>query len=104
MKQNLRTDLNYTSFEGQEVLNLLPIANKERVAALVDLSVLQRVIGSLDTVDLYTMKSRFMDKVQRIQTLPDYLDLLQEEIAFHNTINIIRTVEVKKFEASLEED
>lgn len=95
MQKQTNPNLRYTTFDGIEVLNLLP-DNLERPAALVDLSALQRIITHLETVDLYTLKSRMCDKIMKADTTPEFITTMKDEIAFHNTVNIIRMVDLKE--------
>lgn len=102
MKHNNIPSVKYTTVEGQEMINLLP-NNQSRQAAIIDFSVLQRIIAHLPQVDLYTIRGRFMDKLKDTDSIEQYIQVVEDELAFHKTVNVIRTVEAENFENVLSE-
>lgn len=86
--------------EGKQVISFLP--ENTRMGALVDLAVLQRIARYLPNVDIYTLKDRFISKVHDCQSLEDLITLMEDETAFHKTVNQINVVNLEETEELIE--
>lgn len=75
---------------SQDVLNLVPSLEGE--LAIVNLSVIQRLAELLSTSDLWEIKKRFKSRVSDVCKMADFVALLEEEIAFHKSVNLITTI------------
>lgn len=78
---------------GQEMsaLNLLPnIDNKE--IAVVDFGVLQRLANLLPKADFYEIKRNFISKLDEIRDMECFVALLEDELAFQKTVNLITII------------
>jgi hypothetical protein len=85
---------------GQQAVSFIP-DNIERTAAIVDMETLQRIASMLKTTDLYSIKREFREKMNTCDTIEKFVGLLDDESAFHKTINLIaeytpEPVEVKE--------
>jgi len=74
---------------GKEVLDFTPQSTSQ--AAIVPLSVIQRLAAMLDTSTLQSIKRDMRVKLQDndIDTVEKYVTMLQEEIDFHTTVNLL---------------
>jgi len=73
-----------------KVTNLSP--QSERELAIVDLTVLQRLASYLPKADLYGIKNRLKNEISDVTDMAGFVALLEEELAFHKTVNLITTV------------
>ena len=89
---------------GQEVLDLLNMQSTGQ-GALVNLNVLKRLAALLPSVDYTTIRDNFIEKAMainpRIQKdhakvgtpLEQLIQLMEDEIAFHRSVNIITLID-----------
>jgi hypothetical protein len=92
MKKEIFIDVN-----GTQVLDLTP--DHERALALVDLSIVQRLAKLLPTSNLSNIKNTLVDKITfQCHTLEDLVETLEEEVAFHKTVNLLKAYEGLKEE------
>jgi uncharacterized protein (DUF1015 family) len=77
---------------GQDAVNLMQV--NDRVAAIVDYQTLQRLTELLQRVDLSEVKEGLIHRVRHATNLPDLLKMLEDEVAFHKTVNIIHTTDI----------
>ncbi len=77
---------------GQEVLNLTPTL--EGQLAIVHLAVIQRLAKLLPTTNFENYKFDFLEGLSRVQDLPTFVGVMADEVAFHNTVNLIITVDM----------
>jgi len=73
---------------GRKAVMLIPENDDE--LAIVNLNVLKRLVALLPKANLSQIIQAFTDKVGDIQHIEQYVDLLKEELAFHESVNIIK--------------
>lgn len=80
------------NLNGKEVeaLNLTP--QSDNGLAIVDFTVLRRLTDLLPKANLFDIKQAFIDKIREKTTLNEFVLLLEEEMAFHKTVNLITLV------------
>lgn len=103
MRKNKLTSasqLSYTNVDGQDVLNLLP-DNKDRVVCLVDFATMQRIINRLDKGNMYSISRALIDKLQMANSMEEYVSILKDEIAFHETVNLVEAIEISVIEEEI---
>ena len=80
---------------GQEATMFVPDLNDGRELAIVDMAVLQRLADMLPKANINDIVMRFSEKLADMSwrkcTLEQYIDTLKNEVAFHETVNIIAT-------------
>lgn len=79
--------------EGKQVINLLP--ENTRQAALVDMKTLGRLAALLPQVSLFEVKRAIIDKISDSNTMEEFIEVLNTELAFHTTVNLIREVTIE---------
>lgn len=84
---------------GQEVLDLLNMQSNGQ-GALVDLSVLSRLTKHLPTVPLAVVKAELVKNINTADTLEEVCLLLEGELAFHHTVNIIKVIDMEPAQRS----
>ena len=88
---------------GKEVLDFTPQSTSQ--SAIVPLSVIQRLASLLGTESLESIKREMSRKLQdrdgNINSLEKYVQLLQNEIDFHNTVNLLTMYEPEEDAASI---
>lgn len=67
------------------------VADDNSPLAIVHLSVLKRLATLLPTVTLANIIGRFHDKMYETNSLQEFVDLMKEEVAFHESVNLITT-------------
>ena len=67
------------------------VAESNRQLAIVDLAVLQRISSYLPSVSLDEIKQGIMERIEVSGKLEDVVSVMKEEIAFHETVNLINT-------------
>jgi len=95
MKNSKFVDVN-----GAQVLDLTP--NHDRALALVDFEIVKRLSSYLPIGDLYDVKRDMINSIHQAETLEDYLKLLEEEVAFHRTINLLQSFYLQDAEEEME--
>lgn len=92
MKKETFIDVN-----GAQVLDLTP--DHQRELALVDLGIVRRLAKLLPTSNLSNIKSTLIDRITfQCHTLEDLVGTLEEEVAFHKTVNLLKAYEGLKEE------
>jgi len=83
---------------GKEVLDFTPQSTSQ--LAIVPLSVIQKLASLLDTQSLYGIKQEMAIVLNNseINTIEQYVKVLQEEIDFHNTVNLLTSYEPQREE------
>lgn len=61
--------------------------------AIVDLNTIKRLASLLPSADLTEIKQYFKSRLNATTTLEQYLQVLEEELAFHKSINMITEYE-----------
>jgi len=79
---------------GKDVLDFTPQSASQ--SAIVPLSVIQRLAALLGTSSLESIKRQLRDKLNynnnegvAIDTIEKYVQLLQDEVDFHTTVNLL---------------
>ena len=80
----------FIDVNGAQVADLTP--NHERQLALVDFEVLNRLASTLKTADLFRLKSALRNTLSDVDTIEEYVKILDAEVAFHKTVNLIKEV------------
>mgnify|MGYP003452423110 CR=1 FL=1 len=83
---------------GKFAIDLSP--NNDRQLALVDAKVLERLVNLLPTAPFGDIKENLIDNIDQTTTIGEYLEVLEEEIASHKTVNLI--TELKRVENKVE--
>lgn len=76
-----------TLSDGTECVSFVP--NIERQLAIVDLQVLQKITQMLSRIDLSAVKQQMIDHIEQGESLQNVIDNMEEDIAFHKTVNLI---------------
>lgn len=77
---------------GTKALNLLPDFNGQ--AVIVPLSMVKRLASMLPTARLDVVVESLVSKVREEQNLVGYVEVLEEEVAFHRTVNLLKTIDI----------
>lgn len=77
---------------GQEVLNLTPTLDGQ--LALVHLAVVKRLVELLPKVNFESYKYDFCEGLYTINNLETFVGIMADEVAFHQTVNLINTVDI----------
>ena len=97
----MNKDVKFVDVNGAQVMDLTP--NHERPLAIVDLDVLKKLTSYLETADMYTIKRNIKDAIDNCDDMKAYVALLEGEVAFHKTVNLISEVVVPVPYADLED-
>jgi len=88
MKKEVKfVDINEVA-RGAQVMDLTP--DYERPLALVDLDVLKRLADLLPKGNLYEIVEKHITDVRDAQNIQEFAGILAEELAFHQTVNLIQ--------------
>jgi hypothetical protein len=85
-----REETKFFDLNGEQVADLTP--NHERPLALVDLEVLGKLTDLLKTSDLYSIKRALKSLINDANDIEKYVSILDAEVAFHKTVNLIQEV------------
>lgn len=77
--------------QQQEVVSFVPQLTGE--LAIVDLKTLQRLTELLPTANLRDIKERLIDSIRSANDLQAVCNVMKNELAFHETVNIIKHYE-----------
>lgn len=85
---------------GQQALNLMP--QMTGTAALVDLNTIKRLASLLPTASVNKLIGKVVDDMQVLMAsdhnqdtkMNMFMDIMESEVAFHQTVNIIKTVTI----------
>ena len=97
----MNRDVKFIDVNGAQVADLTP--NHERALAIVDLAVLKKLTNLLKSADLYKIKLDLKNAIDDCDTMETYVAILDEEVAFHTTVNMIKEVTVPVPLADLED-
>jgi hypothetical protein len=92
MNPNITKALEAT--DGNNVISSVP--DKSRAIALVDLNVLRKLVSYLPTVPLDSIKAALKAEIDNQQDLERLTSLLEEEIAFHKSVNLIQEYSIPR--------
>lgn len=76
---------------GQEAIDLSPSFTGQ--LAIVDLNVIKRLAKLLPKAKWHEIVEDLVNRVRESGSIEGYVDILSEELAFHQTINVITTIE-----------
>lgn len=89
----------FINVNGAQVADLTP--NHDRALALVDFAIVKRLSMYLPTADLWTVKQEMMRFIEYCDTLEDYIKGLEEEVAFHKTVNLLQSFNLQDAEVQM---
>lgn len=95
------TEIKWIDVEGQQVVDLTP--DYKRALALVDLEVINRLTKLLPKADLYEIKRGLKVKISAARSIEDMIDMWEDFIAFHRSVNLIQEVFVELKDNKLNE-
>jgi len=84
--------------EHQDVVNLAPELEGE--LAIVYLETLQRLAKNLSTTNFRAVKSAMLDMIRECDTLEQMCAVMENELKFHKTVNLINTITKEDVDAS----
>ena len=82
----------FVDVDGQQVLVLTP--DYERPLAIVDLAVIKRLASYLPKANLYDIRMAFISELQNVDSISEYVKVIEEELAFHKSVNLINEVDM----------
>jgi len=80
----------FVDVNGAQVMDLTP--DYERPLALVDLDVLKKLTKLLPSANLHSIVENHVEVVRNAPTMEVFANVLAEELAFHQTVNLIKEV------------
>lgn len=80
----------YVNIDGIQVLDVTPDYN--RPLALVDSTVLNKLIERLPKQSFSGIKQSFREQISNSETLDILVQYAEDFIAFHNSVNLIREI------------
>jgi hypothetical protein len=89
-----REETKFIDVNGAQVADLTP--SHERPLALVDLEVLGKLTDLLKTADLFSIKRALKILIDDTNSIEKYVSILDSEVAFHKTVNLIQEVTKKE--------
>lgn len=89
MKNQAIPTVNTVQVNGKEVLDFSPQSTTQLV--IVPLSVIQKLASLLDNSNLSEIIRTMRTKLgnHEVDTMEKYVQILQDEIDFHNTVNLL---------------
>jgi hypothetical protein len=81
---------NYVDINGNQVIDLTPDHN--RPLALVDLAVLNKLTELLPKGDFSSIRHNFRTQIMKTSILEELVQVSEDFIAFHRSVNLIREV------------
>jgi len=81
---------NYVELNGQQVIDLTPDYN--RPLALVDLTVLNKLTLLLPKNNFSHIRHNFREQLMNTGNLEELVQVSEDFIAFHRTVNLIREI------------
>ncbi len=81
---------NYVELNGQQVIDLTPDYN--RPLALVDLTVLNKLTLLLPKNNFSNIRHNFREQLMNTGNLEELVQVSEDFIAFHRTVNLIREI------------
>jgi hypothetical protein len=103
----MSTNQKITLATGQEATMFVPDLNKGRELAIVDMQVLQRLADLLPKTSTYQIIRQFSDKLGVLRaasnpSIEEYVAMLKDEVAFHESVNLIATYKPEVAETQTE--
>lgn len=83
-----------SSANGENIVSFVP--ENSRAIAIVDLKVLKKLVKQLPSVPLTTIKNALANEILDTDTLNELMELLEDEIAFHKSVNDIQEFSAPK--------
>lgn len=77
--------------DGGKIIDMVSNRVPGQQVAMVDFGTILRLAQLLPTADLDTIKRQFTEALDRTNTMEHYVFVLNEELAFHKTINLLQT-------------
>lgn len=87
-----------TLIVGNQKVADLRIVHQKRNFALVDIAVLERLVGALSYESIDTIKSRITERIEKCHNIDRLMDVMSDEIAFHRTITGLKEVDIQDLE------
>lgn len=81
---------------GKQAQVALLTPESDRPLAVVDLSVLKRLAGLLPQAEFHQIKQETIDTIFATRNLEELVAVMEDEIAFHNSVNLITEVKITK--------
>lgn len=85
---------------GQEAFDLFNHESQGQ-AAIVDVAVIKRLAMLLPNVSFNTIRRSIMEDIEQTGNINELVKLMEEETAFHRTVNILTTVDFTQPELSV---
>jgi hypothetical protein len=83
-----------TLANGEKAVNLSPDLNSDRTKAIVDLDVIKRLAALLPKANVGIIMRTFASEIETASyanpTMEMFTNMLQEELAFHTSVNLIK--------------
>ena len=86
----------FVDVDGQQVLVLTP--DYQRPSAIVDLAVIKRLASYLPKANVREIIDTFKSNLENAYNIEAYVQMLEEELAFHKSVNLINEVDISKDE------
>lgn len=93
--QSQKQNSNFTEFDlgnGESAISLIPKIHGK--LAIVDFETLKRISQSLQKVPFDVIKHELQSNIERSTNLVEMNEVLKNEVNFHETINLIKTIEI----------
>lgn len=87
--------------DGQRDIAVSYMPEMKGIAAVVDLKTLIRITSGLQKYKFDDMKTLFCERLMEATTMEEYVDLLQDELAFQMTCNKITTTSFDEAKADV---
>ncbi|MHA2243281.1 MAG: hypothetical protein ACXACE_16930 [Candidatus Thorarchaeota archaeon] len=82
----------FVDVNGAQVMDLTP--DYERPLALVDLRIVKKLADFLPNTDLSSIRVDLKDQIIFAQSLSEIVDVCKEFVAFHETVNLIKEIQL----------
>lgn len=82
----------FVDVNGAQVMDLTP--DYERPLALVDLRIVKKLADLLPKTDLGHIRVDLKDQLSYSQSLSEMVDICKEFVAFHETVNLIKEIQL----------
>lgn len=81
---------NYVDIDGRQVMDLVPDYN--RPLALVDLTVLNKLVNLLPVSDFSNVRHNFREQIMNTNNIENLVEVAEEFISFHRSVNLIQEI------------
>ena len=102
MKNDYSTTKVMNNGKEVEAVNLTPTF--EGQLAIVHLDVIKRLASMLPSVSFHDIRASILRRIERTPNLEDLIDLMESEMAFHTSVNLINTFEGAPSTADVQQD